>query len=107
MSLGIGGFGLPAFELARVVLEAGAVDSGESRWGFNVRAGVEVQVSPNVAIVSDVRVHSFQSQTFVWQRSEEPSSPIEEILIEELAKLPPIEVELIYFQATAGVAFRF
>lgn len=107
VSLGIGGFGLPAFELASVVLEAGAIDSGESRWGFNVGAGVEIQVSPNVAIIGDVRVHGFQSQTFVWQRSEEPSSPIEEILFEQLEQLPPIEVELIYFQATGGVAFRF
>ena len=107
VSLSFVGFGLPAVELASVVLEAGAVDSGESRWGFNFGAGVEIQVSPNVAIIGDVRVHSFQSQTFMWQRSEEPSSPIEEILIEELEKLPPIEVELIYFQATGGVAFRF
>ena len=107
VSLSIGGFGLPAFELASVVLEAGAIDSGESRWGFNVGAGVEIQVSAHVAIIGDVRVHSFSSQTFVWQRSEEPSSPIEEILIEELEKLPPIEIELIYFQATGGVAFRF
>lgn len=107
VSLGIGGFGVPAFELASVVLEAGAIDSGESRWGFNVGAGVEIQVSPNVTIIGDVRVHSFQSQTFVWQRSEEPSSPIEEILFEQLEQLPPIEVELIYFQATGGVTFRF
>ena len=107
VSLGIGGFGLPAVELARVVLDAGAIDSGESRWGFNVAAGVEVQLSPNVAIVGDIRVHSFERQTFVWQRSENPSSELEEILLEELEKLPPIEVELIYFQATGGVAFRF
>ena len=107
VSLGIGGFGLPAVEIASVALEAGAIDSGESRWGFNVGAGVEIQVSANVAIIGDVRVHSFQSQTFVWQRSQEPSSPIDEILFEELEKLPPIDVELIYFQATGGVAFRF
>ncbi len=79
----------------------------ESRWGFNVGAGVEVQLSQNVAIVGDIRVHSFQRQTFVWQRSETPSSVLEEILIEELEQLPPIEVELIYFQATGGLAFRF
>jgi hypothetical protein len=43
----------------------------------------------------------------VWQRSENPSSELEEILIEQLERLPPIEIELIYFQATGGVSFRF
>ena len=108
VSLGIGGFGIPAVELASVVLEAGALaDASDSRWGFNVGAGFEIDVSPTVAIVGDVRVHSFQSQTFVWQRSENPSSELEEILIDALEDLPPIEIELIYFQATGGVAFRF
>lgn len=108
VSLGIGGLGIPAFELASVVLEAGALsNASDSRWGFNVGAGFEVDVSSSVAIVGDVRVHSFQSQTFVWQRSDNPSSELEEILIEELEKLPPIQVELIYFQVTGGVSFRF
>jgi len=108
VSLGISGPGISEIELARVVLKAGALaDGGESRWGFNAGAGVEIDVSPNVSIVGDVRVHSFQSQTFVWQSSKNPSSELEKILLEELEKLPPIEVELLYFQATAGVAFRF
>lgn len=108
VSLGIGGFGIPPIELANVVLRAGALaDSDDSRWGFNAGAGLELDVAPRVAIVADVRVHRFQPQTFVWQRSESPSSVLEEILIEELEQLPPIEIELVYFQATAGVAFRF
>ena len=108
VSLSVGILGIPAVELASVVLQAGALaDNREGRWGFNVGAGFEVDVSPNVAIVVDVRVHGFQSQTFVWQRSENPSSELEEILIEQLERLPPIEIELIYFQATGGVSFRF
>jgi len=107
VSLSIEGFGIPAVEIASVVLGAGAIDSGESRWGFNVGAGLEIQVAANVALVGDVRVHSFESQTFVWQRAQEPSSPFDEILLEELETLPPIEIELLYFQATGGLAFRF
>ncbi len=95
-------------ELARVVLTAGALaDDPESRWGLNGGAGVEIDVSPSVSIVGDFRVHGFQSQTFVWRRSENPSSELEEILIDELEKLPPIEFQLIYFQVTGGIAFRF
>lgn len=108
VSLSVGVLGIPAVELASVVLQAGALaDNREGRWGFNVGAGFEVDVSPTVAIVGDVRVHGFQSQTFVWQRSENSSSELEEILIEQLERLPPIEIELIYFQATGGVSFRF
>lgn len=108
VSLGIGGFGIPAFELASVVLEAGALaNASDSRWGFNVGAGFEIDVSSTVAIVGDIRVHSFEPQSFVWQRSENPSSELEEILIEQLEMLPPIEIELIYFQVTGGVSFRF
>jgi Outer membrane protein beta-barrel domain len=107
VSLEIGGFGIPPIELAAVVLQAGAVDSGESRWGFNAGAGMEIQVSPKVALVGDLRVHGFPSQTFVWRRSRSPSSPLDEILYHELESLPPIEIRLIYFQATGGVSFRF
>ena len=34
-------------------------------------------------------------------------SELDEILIEELEKLPPVELELIYFQVTGGVSIRF
>jgi Outer membrane protein beta-barrel domain len=107
VNLGIGGFGIPPVDLVSVVLQAGAVDSGNSRWGFNGGAGVEIQVSPAVAVVGDFRVHSFQTQTFVWQPSQIPSSAIGEILVEQLEMLPPVEVELTYFQVTGGVSFRF
>jgi hypothetical protein len=89
------------------VLEAGAVDSGESHWGFNGGAGVEIGVAPNVSIVGELRVHGFPSQAFVWTSSEDPASPIDESLLEQLLGLPPSQVELVYFQATGGVAFRF
>ena len=95
-------------ELATVALEAGAAtDGSSSKWGLNVGAGVEVQVSPAVAIVGEARFHGFQSQTFVWQRAGAPSTELEQILFLELEKLPPIEIELIYFQVTGGIAFRF
>ena len=32
---------------------------------------------------------------------------LETMSLEELKKLPPIEIELFYFQVTGGVAFRF
>jgi hypothetical protein len=107
VSLSIGVLGLPPVEIGRVVLQAGAVDSGEGRLGLNAGGGVEFDVAPNVAIVGEVRVHRFPPQDFVWQRSEDPSLPIEEILIESLERLPPFEVSLTYFQATGGVAIRF
>ncbi len=107
VSLSIGGTGLPLVEIAQVVLEAGAIDSGESRFGFNGGAGVEIGVAPNVSIVGEVRVHGFQPQTFVWESSEGPAGPIEEDLLEALVGLPPSEVQLVYFQATGGIAFRF
>ena len=108
VGLGLAAPGLPPVELASLLLQAGAItDESNSKWGFNAGAGVEIQVAPSVAIVGDVRFHMFESQTFVWQTTGDATSPIEEILIAELQKLPPIEIELIYFQATGGVAFRF
>lgn len=107
VSLAVGGFGIEPFELASVLLEAGAVDSGDSKWGFNMGAGVDVQISPSVSLVGDVRFYGFQPQTFVWQRSENPSMPLEEILVSALMRLPPIQIQVLYFQATGGIAFRF
>lgn len=108
VSLSLGALGIPPVELARVELRAGALaEGGDSRWGLNAGAGFEVDVSPGVAIVGDVRVHRFQSQTFVWRASSGGSSELERILLEALGELSPVEVELIYFQATGGLAFRF
>ncbi len=107
VSLGLSSAGTNV-DLASVVLQAGALaDDSQSRWGVNGGAGFEVDVSDSVAITGDVRIHSFQTQTFVWQRSASPSTALEEILITELEKLPPIEIQLIYFQVVGGVVFRF
>lgn len=107
VTLGLSGLGT-SIELARVVLQAGAIaDASEARWGVNGGAGFEVDVLPSVALTGDFRVHRFQPQSFVWQRSDNPSSELEATLIDELEKLPPIEIELIYFQVTGGITIRF
>lgn len=108
VTLAVSGLGLPPVEVARVVLSAGAVaDTSESRFGLNGGVGLEVDVAPHVALVGDLRLHRFEPQTFTWQRSESPGSAIDEILLEELEKLPPIEIDVIYFHVAFGLAFRF
>lgn len=108
VSLGIGFPGLPSVPLASVALEAGAASGeGSSRWGLNAGAGVEVQVSPLVSIVGEARFHGFESQTFIWERAGAPTTELEELLLQALETLPPIDIQLIYFQVTGGIAFRF
>ena len=107
VTLGLSSLGSEV-ELASVVLNVGALaEDSESRWGFNGGAGFEVDVAPVVSFLADVRVHAFQPQTFVWQRASQPGSELDELLLEALEDLPPVEIDLFYFQVTAGLLFRF
>jgi opacity protein-like surface antigen len=111
VGLGVSGIpGLGQLAVTTVELQAEALpdEEDEGRLGFNVGAGVEIDLGDNVALAGEVRFFRFQSQTFVWNRVSAPTSQLEEFLLEELERqLSPIELEPTFFQATGGIVVRF
>ena len=107
VSLDLSVAGFPAFELASVTLGAGASTNPDGRrLGVNAGAGIEAGISSKVSFVSEVRVHAFDRQRFTWQRASAPVTELTALLLEELERLPAVEIDMIYFQVVAGVSFR-
>jgi opacity protein-like surface antigen len=113
------GLGLPGFDgtvpipdLAHVELAAEALprDRGEGRFGLNVGAGLQRDVSRRVRLTVEGRYFWFQRQTLYWGRaqSDVPLPPLEDALITQIeGGLAPAKFNPTFFQATAGVAFAF
>jgi opacity protein-like surface antigen len=110
-SIGLGVTGIAEqLEIATVAVQAEALpdEEDEGRLGFNVGAGAEVQVASKLALTAEVRFFRFQKQTFVWRRTTDPVSPLEDLVLQELEKeLSPIELEPTFFQVTGGIVVRF
>jgi opacity protein-like surface antigen len=111
VSLGFTGLGnLPQLDIATVALgvEAAPDETDEGRLGFNVGAGLEIQLSEHLALVGDVRVFRFETLTLQWTRLNVPTTELEELLLEELEQeLDPIEFEPTWFQVLGGFVVRF
>ncbi len=111
VGLGVTGLGsFPQLDIATIELgvEAAPDESDEGRLGFNVGAGIEIQLSENLALVGDVRVYRFKTLTLQWIRVSAPTTELEELLLEELEQeLEPIEFEPTWFQAMGGMVVRF
>ncbi len=111
VGLGITGLGnFPQLDIATVELgvEAAPDEKDEGRLGFNVGAGVEIELSEHLALVGDVRIFRFKTLTLQWTRVSAPTTDLEELLLEELeGELEPIELEPIWFQAMGGIVVRF
>ena len=112
-SVGLGLTGLGDFgqiEIATIELQAEALpdEKDEGRFGFNVGAGVEIDLGEHIALVGEARFFRFQKLTFHWSGTGESLSPVEELLLEQIEEeLDPIELEPMYFQATGGIVVRF
>jgi hypothetical protein len=107
---GIAGLLRAELEIPTVELRAEAAPEAENqgRIGINLGAGLQVSLGERLALAADVRFFRYQKQTFRWRRTAEPASALEEILLEEVeARLPAVDLEPTFYQATAAMVVRF
>jgi hypothetical protein len=108
------GLGVIAFDLEESNIHIGTIgvmgtSVAESSWGGNVGLGLQIPIGERGAIVLEGRGFYFPKRTVEWEPLiDRPLSLIEQALLERMQeRLPPVEFEPWWVQATVGLAIRF
>jgi hypothetical protein len=107
------GLGVIAFDLDESNVKVGTIGVkgtgvAESSWGGNLGLGLQIPIGEHGAIVLEGRGFYFPKRTVEWEPVvDRPLSAIELALLARLQeRLPPVEFEPWWVQATVGFAIR-
>jgi hypothetical protein len=109
------GLGVIRFNLDENNIQIGTIDmqatgvAGASSWGGNLGLGLQIPIGEHVALVLEGRGFYFPKRTLTWEPvPDRPLSAIEQALLARVQeRLPPVEFEPWWVQATVGLAIRF
>jgi hypothetical protein len=108
------GLGVIAFNLDENNIQVGTIgvrgtSVAESAWGGNLGLGLQIPIGERGALVLEGRGFYFPKRTVEWEPVvDRPLSVIELALLARLQeRLPPVEFEPWWVQATVGFAIRF
>jgi len=109
------GLGVIAFNLEQNNIQVGTIGiratsvAGTSTWGGNLGLGLQIPIGEHAALVLEGRGFYFPKRTVEWEAIlDRPLSAIEKALLARVQeRLPPVEFEPWWVQATAGLAIRF
>jgi hypothetical protein len=108
------GLGVRKFDNVENVLEVGtiemrAVAEAGSSWGGNLGLGFQIPIGEHAALVLEGRAFYFPKRTLEWEPVlDRPLNEIEQALLARVQeRLPPVEFEPWWVQATAGLSIRF
>jgi hypothetical protein len=108
------GLGVIAFDLVESNIHVGTIGvrgtaAAGSSWGGNLGLGLQIPIGEHGALVLEGRGFYFPKRTVEWEPVvDRPLSVIELALLERLQeRLPPVEFEPWWVQATVGFAIRF
>jgi hypothetical protein len=109
------GLGVIRFNLDENNIQIGTIDveatgiAGASSWGGNLGLGLQIPIGEHAALVLEGRGFYFPKRTLTWEPVvDRPLSDIEKALLARVQeRLPPVEFEPWWVQATAGLSIRF
>ena len=109
------GLGVIGFNLDENNLQIGTIGvkatgiAGASSWGGNLGLGLQIPLGQHAALVLEGRGFYFPKRTLEWEPVlDRPLSAIEkELLARVQERLPPVEFEPWWVQASAGLSIRF
>jgi hypothetical protein len=111
VGLGVIGFDFVAgsAQIATIGLKASATGQTGSSWGGNLGLGLEIPIGEHGAFLIEGRGFYFPKRTVEWAPViDRPLTQIEQLLLQRLQeRLPPVEFEPWWVQATIGFAVRF
>jgi len=111
IGLGVIGFDFVEsnIEIATLGVRATATGLGESSWGANLGFGLEIPVGERAAFLLEARGFYFPKRSVAWEPvlDRELTDFEEELLARVLERIPPIEFEPWWVQASFGFAIRF
>ena len=110
------GLGVIAFNLDQNNIQIGTIGikatgaaEATSSWGGNLGLGLQIPIGEHAALVLEGRGFYFPKRTLEWEPVlDRPLSAIEQALLARVQeRLPPVEFEPWWVQATAGLSIRF
>jgi hypothetical protein len=109
------GLGVIAFDLEENNIQVSTIGiratsaAGGSSWGGNLGLGLQIPIGERGALVLEGRGFYFPKRTVEWEPVlDRPLSVFEQTLLARLQeRLPPVEFEPWWVQATVGFAIRF
>jgi hypothetical protein len=109
------GLGVIGFNLDENTIQVGTIGfqatgiEGASSWGGNLGLGLQIPLGEHAALVLEGRGFYFPKRTLEWEPVlDRPLSDIEkELLARVQERLPTVEFEPWWVQATAGLSIRF
>jgi hypothetical protein len=110
------GLGVVAFDLVQSNIQIGTIGlratspaEGGRTWGGNLGLGLQIPIGERGALVLEGRGFYFPKRTLEWEPlPDRPLSAIELALLERvLERVPAVEFEPWWVQATVGFAIRF
>jgi hypothetical protein len=96
------------FQIGTLGFKATGV-AGTSSWGGNLGLGLQIPLGKHAALVLEGRGFYFPKRTLTWEPIlDRPLTDIEQVLLDRVQeRLPPVEFEPWWAQATAGLSIRF
>jgi hypothetical protein len=109
------GLGVIRFDLDESNIQIGTIGmkatgiAGASSWGGNLGLGLQIPIGEHAALVLEGRGFYFPKRTLEWEPVlDRPLSDIEKVLLARVQeRLPTVEFEPWWVQATAGLSIRF
>jgi hypothetical protein len=108
LAIGLDGFGSP-FEARQVRIRT-ATPPGQSpgRWGVTAGIGLRLPVGSRIGVEAEARAFRFSTQTYEWKLVEAAGVPfVDDLLRDAVSRLEAVKLEPTFYQATAGLSFRF
>jgi hypothetical protein len=96
-------------QIGTIGFQATGVAGAGSSWGGNLGLGLQIPIGEHAAFVLEGRGFYFPKRTLEWEPVlDRPLSAIEQALLARVQeRLPPVELEPWWVQATVGLAIRF
>jgi hypothetical protein len=109
------GLGVIGFNFDQNTMQVGTLGfqatgiAGESSWGGNLGLGLQIPLGQHAALVLEGRGFFFPKRTLQWEPIiDRPLTDIEQVLLARVQeRLPTVEFEPWWVQATAGLSIRF
>ena len=96
-------------QIGTIGLQATGVAGAGSSWGGNLGLGLQIPIGEHATFVLEGRGFYFPKRTLEWEPVlDRPLTAIEQALLDRVQeRLPPVEFQPWWVQATAGLAIRF
>jgi hypothetical protein len=108
LAIGLDGFSAPISVKQARIRAAALPGDRQGRWGLTAGIGLQVPMGSRVWLEAEARAFRFRTQSVGWELVETAGVPfVDDLLENAVSRLDSVDFKPTFYQATAGLAFRF